>query len=436
MSGGPRHPLDRMAAAAIGLPSGAPLTRATLAEHQRRQFGATLAFVRRCSPFYRERLATYREGPAGLPLTDASQLRQDPLRFLCVSQGEVARAVTLWSSGTSGAPKRLFFSREELKSTAAFFGGGMATIVPPEGRVHVLLPGAAPDSVGALLHAALARRAIWSRVLGQVQDPLAALAQIAADAADCLVGIPIQVLALARHPESARLAGRIRSVLLSTDYVPQAVVKALAETWGCSVFQHYGMTEMGYGGGLECACHAGYHLREADLLFEIVDPDSGLPLPDGRKGEVVFSTLTRRAMPLLRYRTGDLAAMHAEPCPCGSVLRRLTRVGGRLEDRIVWGADEILEPADLEEALLALPGLTNFTAALEREEGGDRLRVTAYCGGLPPGDLAAAAAQAIAAVPAVRAAMEAGVLKLAPVRIEAGYGPLTGKRTIGQHVKG
>ncbi len=86
---------------------------------------------------------------------------------------------------------------------------------------------------------------------------------------------------------------------------------------------------MGYGGGVSCAAHAGYHLREADLLFEIVDPGSGQPVADGQMGEVVFTTLTRRTMPLIRYRTGNLASWITTPCPCGSVLRRLGWVQGR-----------------------------------------------------------------------------------------------------------
>ena len=81
---------------------------------------------------------------------------------------------------------------------------------------------------------------------------------------------------------------------------------------------------------MECRARNGYHLREADLFFEVVDPVSGSPVPDGTPGEVVFTTLTRRAMPLIRYRTGDVAAMLPGPCACGSPLRRLSRIAGRL----------------------------------------------------------------------------------------------------------
>ena len=86
---------------------------------------------------------------------------------------------------------------------------------------------------------------------------------------------------------------------------------------------------MGLGAAVDCRALAGYHIREADLFFEIIDPDNGSPLPDGETGEVFFSTLTRKGMPLVRYRTGDLSRFLPEPCPCGTILKRLEWVRGR-----------------------------------------------------------------------------------------------------------
>ena len=97
------------------------------------------------------------------------------------------------------------------------------------------------------------------------------------------------------------------------------------------------MTEMGYGGGVECDAHDEYHLREADLFVEIVDPESGSPMPDGVSGEVVFTTLIRRAMPLIRYWTGDTARYLTRPRPCGTTLRRLSRIQGRLANTASLG---------------------------------------------------------------------------------------------------
>jgi phenylacetate-CoA ligase len=80
---------------------------------------------------------------------------------------------------------------------------------------------------------------------------------------------------------------------------------------------------------VECAARQGYHWREADLYFEIVDPVTGQPLPDGEAGEIVFTTLTRQGMPLIRYRTGDISRFLPGPCACGAVLRRLATIQGR-----------------------------------------------------------------------------------------------------------
>ena len=94
---------------------------------------------------------------AELPFTTAADIRSDPLALLCVSQGRIARAVTLQTSGTTGPTKRIFFSPEDLALTLDFFHHGMATLVSPGQRVLILLPGKLPDSVGDLLRRALGR---------------------------------------------------------------------------------------------------------------------------------------------------------------------------------------------------------------------------------------------------------------------------------------
>jgi phenylacetate-CoA ligase len=88
-------------------------------------------------------------------------------------------------------------------------------------------------------------------------------------------------------------------VLLTIVHLPQTIKCVVEERFGCKVYNHYGMTGVGLG-GVDCAAQLGYHLREADLYFEILDPTSGEVRPDGEYGEVVFTTLTRRGMPLIR----------------------------------------------------------------------------------------------------------------------------------------
>jgi phenylacetate-CoA ligase len=349
-----------------------------LRRYQVRRLNETIDHARRNAPFYRDRFASLPDVPlatltdlAAFPFTSPTDLTLDPFRFLAVRQDDVAKIVTLRTSGSTGEPKRIFFSEDDLELTMDFFHHGMSTLVRPGQRVAILLPGQTPDSVGDLLYRGLVRMDVESLVYGPITDASHAAHAIASFGADCLVGIPTQVLAVARSSPGMEIGrGRIESILLTTDYVPQAIAEKLREVWGCRVFNHYGMTEMGLGGGVECATLDGYHLREADLLFEVVDHETGEVCPDGVVGEVVFTTLTRRGMPLIRYRTGDISRIITLPCPCGSVLRRMERVKGRWDNRVALGPGNVLILSDLDEALFRLPGLLDYRANVSRGSAG------------------------------------------------------------------
>ena len=358
-----------------------------LEDYQLRRVNETIDYARRNAPFYRRHLASLPAAPlsalsdiARIPFTTPSDLAGDPFGFLAVRQDDVARIVTLRTSGSTGEAKRLFFTEEDLELTVDFFHHGMSTLVRPGQRVAVLLPGERPDSVGDLLARGLRRMDVHALVYGPVTDPVHAACAVASFGAHCLVGIPTQVLAVARSRAGAAIGkGRIESVLLSTDYVPRAIAKTLEEVWGCRVFTHYGMTEMGLGGGVECEALDGYHLREADLYFEVVDHETGEACPDGVTGEVVFTTLTRRGMPLIRYRTGDIARIIPEPCPCGSVLRRMERVRGRWDGAVRLGPECTLTLSDMDEALFRLPGLLDYRVTVSKgRDGRFRLHIDVH----------------------------------------------------------
>jgi phenylacetate-coenzyme A ligase PaaK-like adenylate-forming protein len=162
---------------------------------------------------------------------------------------------------------------------------------------------------------------------------------------------------------------------------------AIEAAWGVPVLDHYGQTEMGLAGAVECRERDGAHLRAADLIAEILDP-SGQRLPAGSRGELVLTSLTRRAMPLIRYRTGDLARLERTPCPCGSVMERVI-ASGRLRDVMRVG-DRELGLVELGEALYAREELAGFRAALRP---GPFLRVAV----IPPQRTGPSAAAAVAA---------------------------------------
>ncbi|MDR1546260.1 MAG: AMP-binding protein [Deltaproteobacteria bacterium] len=288
---------------------------------------------------------------ARLPFTWPEELAEAPEAFLCVSQDEVEALTSIPTSGSQGRLKRVFSSAEDLEGVVSFFQFGMRHLVEPgRDRPALLMNGGRPGTVGWLLEKALARWDVPLLIAGFLD--FARLDAVAAELAEarvtCLVGLPWQLLALARGAVSRRPAA-LQTVLLSGEAAPQALKQALTDEWGAEVFVHYGLTEFGLGGAVECRCHGGPHLREADLAVEIVDAD-GRALPPGQAGEIVVTSLSRRAMPLLRYRTGDLGLMAPDACPCGSVMRRL-RPLGRLADRLTLPDGRLTSLTELGELL-------------------------------------------------------------------------------------
>ena len=346
------------------------LTRKLIEDYQLHKLQETFTLVTTKSRFYK-RLYSGLEGKITsfddllkLPFTTSEDLKEHPLDFMCVSQNDVNRIVTLQSSGTTGKPKRLFFTEADQELTIDFFHHGMLTLVKAGDRVLIMLPGETPGSVGDLLRLGLERAGVTAVVHGLVTNQQEVLEIIQREGINVLVGIPTQVLSVARFKDSKGCSDplNLKSVLLSTDYVPQAIVQELEKAWGCKVFNHYGMTEMGLGGGIECEGFCGYHLREADLYFEIIDPGSGRPVLEGQLGEVVVTTLTRSAMPLIRYRTGDMSRFIPGVCACNTVLKQLEVIKSR--DRVYLTGFSYLTMADFDEVLFMLDEVLDYEVTL------------------------------------------------------------------------
>ncbi len=353
-----------------------------LQKYQLERLRKTIEHATLHSRFYKEHLrgidpSSIRsmEDVARLPVTEPRMLAECPNDFLCVSPKDISRIVTLSTSGTTGRPKRIAFTPEDQELAVDFFHHGMMTFTAPSERVIIFMPGETEGSVGDLLKKGLRRFGCEGIVFGPIIDYGQALKTLVDAKATCAVGIPSQLLALSRYEEIGREV-RLKSVLLSTDYVPQAVADSLTQTWRCEVYSHYGMTEMGLGGGVECSARSGYHMRDVDLLFEIIDPATETPVNNGEYGEVVFSTLTRHGMPLIRYRTGDTSRFLTQPCPCGSVLRRMERISGRISEAVRLHDGSSISIAQLDEILFRNPCVSAYAAEVYVIGGSDCLALT------------------------------------------------------------
>ncbi len=407
----------------LGLPVEKRLTRERIASWQLKKIRETLTCVKANSPFYRQLLeasavddlTTFKDFEK-LPFTTDKDIRASGRRMLCVSQSRIERVVTMNSSGTTGDSKRLYFTPEDLELTTDFFHHGMATVVRPGWRVLILMPGELPGSIGNLLVRGLNRINVSGIVHGPVTDTAETINAICRYNIDALVGIPSQVLGIARHPGSSLIPeNQIKAVLLSTDYMSRAIVNVLENRWQCVVFDHYGMTEMGLGGALACHADDAYHLREADLFFEIIDPDTGQVVPDGHYGEIVFTTLTRTGMPLVRYRTGDCSRFLASPCPCGSVLKRMEKVRPRMRYWLKTASGTTVSMAELDEALFPVEGIVNFNVSIVSGDSREQLVLEIFAPFGHHETIAEQAAIKLRVIPGIQKAIEDNFLEISPV---------------------
>jgi phenylacetate-CoA ligase len=142
-------------------------------------------------------------------------------------------------------------------------------------------------------------------------------------------------------------------------------------------FNNYGLSEViGPGVSGECAARCGMHIQEDHFLVECVDPDTLEPVPEGECGELVFTSLTKQAMPIIRYRTRDIASLDRAPCACGRTTARMSRVVGRTDDMLIIRGVNVF-PSQVEEALLRVEGTApHYLIEVSRPGNLDEIKVS------------------------------------------------------------
>ena len=152
--------------------------------------------------------------------------------------------------------------------------------------------------------------------------------------------------------------------------------KEIEAKMGLLAIDIYGLSEIiGPGVASECECQNGLHVNEDHFMVEVIDPATGKRLPDGEKGEIVFTTITKEAFPLLRYRTRDIGIIYPEPCACGRTLVRMSRMLGRTDDMLIIRGVNVF-PSQIESVLLAI-GETepHYQIIVDRENNLDDLEI-------------------------------------------------------------
>jgi phenylacetate-CoA ligase len=193
-----------------------------------------------------------------------------------------------------------------------------------------------------------------------------------------LCATPSYALAIAEALERASIDPRelpLELGMFGAEPWTEAMRGEIERRLGLTAINVYGLSEI-VGPGVSCECREvrdGAHIHEDHFLPEVIDPDTGAPLPLGREGELVFTPVTKEALPLIRYRTGDIAALDAAPCACGRTTVRMSRIRGRRDDMlIIRGVN--LYPSEIERILLGVADLApHYQLVVERPGALDEL---------------------------------------------------------------
>jgi len=156
----------------------------------------------------------------------------------------------------------------------------------------------------------------------------------------------------------------------------ESMRRQIEHAMGITAIDIYGLSEvMGPGVAAECVHQVGLHVFEDHFLIEIVDPETFEPLPDGEYGEVVFTTLTKEGIPVIRYRTRDISRIIAEPCTCGRTFRRMERITGRSDDMLIIRGVNVF-PSQIEQVLGTVAGVApHYLVVLSKKGSLDHVQV-------------------------------------------------------------
>jgi phenylacetate-CoA ligase len=303
-----------------------------------------------------------------LPFTTREDLREHyPFGMLAVPKEQVVRLHT--SSGTTGKPKAIFFSKKDIDRAAELIArclimtGIKKDDVLQNMMTYGLFTGAlvmhyGAEKVGVLVIPAGPGNT--KRQIALMQDFRTTTLHVTPSYALYLASV-IQNEGL--DPKKDLFLRR--AYMGSEPYSEETRIK-IETSLGIDVYNSYGLSEMnGPGVAFECMEKNGMHLWEDNFIMEIIDPDTGEKVPEGEKGELVLTTLYREAMPILRYRTRDIVTIIPGRCKCGRTHRRISRIIGRSDDMIIIRGVNIF-PQQIERVLMGVKAVAqNYQIVLE-----------------------------------------------------------------------
>jgi phenylacetate-CoA ligase len=280
------------------------------------------------------------------------------------------------SSGTTGKPIVVAYTRADLEVWAEVMVRAFAACGLHRGDViqNAYGYGLFTGGLGAHYGAESLGATVIPTSGGNTERQLLVLQDFGATAICCTPSYFLHLLERARELKVD--LSRLRVGVFGAEPWSEAMRQRIQEDSGIRAHDIYGLSEIiGPGVGVECAAQDGLHLFEDHFYPEIIDPASGEVLPEGAEGELVLTTLSKQAMPMIRYRTRDVTALVTAPCRCGRTVRRIRRIGRRSDDMFIIRGVNVF-PSQIEAALLEVEGtLPHYQIVLTRQKGLDELEV-------------------------------------------------------------
>jgi phenylacetate-coenzyme A ligase PaaK-like adenylate-forming protein len=283
------------------------------------------------------------------------------------------------SSGTGGRPTLVAYTRGDLELWAAMCARALAAAGARPGSIVHNGYGYGLFTGGLGIHqGAIALGATVVPVSGGfTQRQITLLRDLRADVLTCTPSYAVYLGEALRAAGVDRDEISLRAGIFGAEPWSEGLRKQIEELLPCKAMDIYGLSEV-IGPGVACECieaQSGLHVNEDHFLVETLDPQTGEPTAPGVPGELTFTAPTKQALPLLRYRTGDIASLHSGTCPCGRTLARMSKVIGRVDDMVVVRGVNVY-PSEVEAVLLAHPGVSpHYLVVVDRRAAATRLVV-------------------------------------------------------------
>src|SRR5215468_1957974 len=312
------------------------------------------------------------------PFALKTDLRDNyPFGMFAVPRDQVIRVHA--SSGTTGRPTVVGYTRRDLDLWSDLMARSLACAGARPGDIVHNAYGYGLFTGGLGIHYGAER--LGCTVLpvsgGGTERQVLLLKDLAANVVGATPSYALNIAEVAAGMGVELRSDALRIGVFGAEPWSEALRASLQQRLGVKAVDIYGLSEvLGPGVGSEChVAQAGLHGWEDHFLFEVVDPKTLQPLPDGETGELVITTLTKQALPMIRYRTRDITRLADEPCGCGRTHVRIMRVTGRTDDMLIIRGVNVY-PSQLEAVLLSLPGLSpHYQIVLTREGALDEVTI-------------------------------------------------------------